>query len=149
MSLCFLSDVITGLLQIFHQWYPKGRCNILALVWIHATQCVVTIMFLDFKSLSYFPIELIVNDGYRTGFIELDRTRTFFAVLRYAGFVNFFFCHIFTVFFEPSFDLFLRFTTIWGYATGARDLVYTGVAVPREFCLVFLTKALNPGSCQT
>ena len=108
----------------------------------------MAVMFLDFQSLSYFPCEFVVNYGYCTGLIKHDFTRAVYAMQSHARFVEFFFLHVGTVLFEPSVDLFLGFPTIWGYATGARDLIYTEVAVFLEVLPYFSTKELSLDSYQ-
>ena len=135
VNLCNVLRSLTsnvGLLQVLHEGYPECSRYILTLVWIHTTQTVVTIMLLDLQSLPHFPFEFVMNYGYCTCFVELDFTEAVLAVKSHARFVNLFSLNIGTVFAESGNDSFLCLTTIWGYTTRARYLVYTRVTVPRE-----------------
>ena len=129
-----------GLLEELHQGYPECSRYILTLVWIHTTQTVVTIVLLDLQSLPHFPLEFVMNYGYRTCLIEFDFPGAVLAVKSHTRFVNFFSLNIGAVFAESGNDSFLCLTTIWGYTTRARYLVYTRVTVLRELRLVFQRK---------
>ena len=118
-----------GLLEMLHKGYPECSRYMPTFICIHSTQSVVTVMFLDFQGLPYFPCEFIVNYGYCTGFIELDFTRAVFAVKSHGRFVEFFFIYIRFVLLKPSVDSLLSLATIWGYAARAWYLVYTRVAI--------------------